>query len=244
MSVLDELRDLIATEDDEELPGREEIAERRREVKAEISELEDRLRYLESPRGSGEALREADRPEDLGRKLRQTRDRLEGLRALDEQLAERLRAAKAREREEELNEIVSDLPDLADEFVEAEAVLREARKALGEALVESQNLHRRVRRKGNDDAPTVHLSDETVDRLERIGERLPTNLGHTGLDHLRPPEPPPDPDRPRIVYDVGEGVRHFVGDFTRSAEHSHPGRPRWSGESGWESDYSEAEGIG
>lgn len=245
MTLLDELRHLLtAAPEEDELPSKEELAERRRDVKSEIAELESEVQRLESGKGRREAIAKADSPEEVGRRLRKVKDRLEGLRSLDEALTARQREAERQKREERLNEVVADLPDVADRFEEAEAELRAARDALGEALVESEKLERRVRRKG-EEAPAVHLDDATVDRLEGIAERL---RGHHfssgGFDHLRPPEPPPDPDRPRIIYDVGEKVRRFVGDWNRSEEHESPGRPRWSGESGWKSDYSEAEGIG
>lgn len=112
MTLLDELRDLLTADPEEdELPSKEELADRRRDVKSEIRELKSEVQRLESEKGRREAIAEADTPEEVGRRLRKVKDRLAGLRSLDEALAARQREAERREREERFNEVVADLPE-------------------------------------------------------------------------------------------------------------------------------------
>lgn len=232
MNILERLRDLLEADTP---PSAEEIAERRREVKAEIGELEARVQKLDSPRGRTELLEEAGTVEELGERKREARDRLEGLRDLDRELAARQQKAELAARQAELVDTVAELPALADRFEEAEAALREAREELEAALVETARIRVRLERERGSVA--VHLNTEAVDRLEEIVDRLPANVD---VSHLRAPEAP-DPDRPIMVYDVAAGVRRWVGDWSQAPPRA--GTPRHAREVGWTEDMSEATGI-
>lgn len=234
MSVLEKMRDLLTPGTEEDLPESEEIAAKRSEVREEIESLEDDLLRLRSDEGRREALREADGPEDLGRRKRLIEDRISGLEDLDSELVERQRAGKNREMQETLRAAAQDLPALADAYEEAMAAEREARSRLEEALSEVGEAHGRLYQR--DLAPDVALPEAQVDRLERLSDHL---SGHHGgaLDSLRP-EDEEETER-RVVKDVENRVRRFVGDWSgvdpRSAVPPAP--------AGWSNDYSAAEGI-
>lgn len=236
--MLDELRDMLTGTDDEQPPTKAELTEKRRDVQARIEEKEAELRRLRSKRA--EALAAEDEPGDVGRRIRSLEDEVADLEALDEELAARQREAEAREEAEEYEELLPRLPDLADRFEAAEAELRDARDELERRLIEARRLAFQIeRRRPREEGPEAYLEPEAVDRLERIAERLDANVGD--LDRLRPPEEP-DPDRPRIIYNVTEGVRRYVGDFSKADPRGVRSVTRR--ESGWDNDTSEAEGIG
>lgn len=207
MSILDNaLNRIMDSGDDRPLSKR--IADERRELKADISELEDRIQYIESPKGRKELLQEVDSPEELGRRRRQLRDRLEGLREQDSALAERQKAAKLEEQSEELEEMVDELPALAEEFEAAERRLREAREALEGAMTESRNLWGRVKSETRSD-PAVTLNPAALRQLRGIAERL--DGWHGKLDHLEPPAGEGGGDAAPRVYDARTGETHHPG---------------------------------
>ena len=207
MSILDNALSRIMDSGDDR-PLSERIAEERRELKADISELEDRIQYIESSKGRKELLREVDSPEELGRRRRELRDRLEGLQEQDSALAERQKAAKLEEQSEELEEMVDELPALADEFEAAERRLRETREELEAALTESRNLWNRVRNETRSD-PAVTVDGAALRQIRGIAERL--DGWHGRLDHLEPPAGEDGGEAPPRVYDARTGETHHPG---------------------------------
>lgn len=232
MKVLERVKGLLTSDAEEDPPTSEEIAERRREVRAEIERLEDELRTLRSDDGRREALAEADSPEELGRRKRLLHDRKEGLEDLDAELVERQREAENRERRENLRDAVEGLPELADELEAARARERKARAEFREALSDAIGAHSMLAVRNL--APEVELPEAHVDRLERLADELP---GAFTLDWLRPEDGDDEPER-RIVEDVVHEVRYFVGDWSDADPRQVEPAP-----AGWRDDWSRAEGI-
>lgn len=234
MDVLETVRNLIGIDAEEDLPASEEIAAQRSEVREEIENLEAELRKLRSDEGRRKALQEADGPEDLGRRKRLLRDRIEGLEDLDDELVERQRAAKNRETRSGLREAVENLPDLADAYERAMAAERKARAELEEALSEVGDAAATLDHRGLD--PNFALPAAQVDRLRRLSDDL---SGHHGraLDQLRP-EAEEESER-RVIEDVQNRVRRFVGDWSGIdwRDRVPPAPP------GWTNDFSRATGI-
>lgn len=232
MNVLEKMRDLITGDEEERLTA-DELGERRSEVREEIARLEDRLRVLRSDDGRREALLEAEEPEDLGRRKRRIRDRIEGLEDLAEELLRRQRAAEEREMRRTLHAKVEGLPERADELEAALAALSEARSRFREALEEAVEAHSTL--KVRDAEPAAALPDAQVDRLERLAEDLP---GHHRVDWLRPAAEDGEPER-RILMDPGDGVRYLEGDWSGVDWRERAG----PAPTGWKTDLSRAVGI-
>lgn len=235
MDVLRKMRDLLTPGAEEDLPPSEQIASKREEVRQEIEELEAELRRLRSDDGRRKALAEADSPEEVGRRRRRLRDRIDGLEQLDDELVRKQRKAKNAEMRAGLREAVEDLPDVADEFEAAMARQREARAAFESALSGVGEAVASLDHRGT--APEVALPEAQVDRLERLAGHL-SGAHDFALDSLRPDDAE-EPER-RVIEDVQNQIRRFVGDWSGvDWREAVPPAP-----AGWTNDFSRATGIG
>lgn len=237
MSLLDDLRDLITPGGgDEDRITSEEIGARRSEVREEIERLEAELKALGSDEGRREALAEADSPEDVGRRKRLIRDKLEGLEDLSDELLGRQREAENRERRRELRSAVEGLPERAGEVEEALARLRAARSRFEEALSGAVQAHATLAQR--DLAPDVELPEAQARRVERLAEEHLS--GARTLDFLYPDEGGEGEEPERFVReDVQNRIRYFVGDWSGVDWRERvPPAP-----AGWTNDFSRAEGI-
>lgn len=212
--MLEKLKALLTSDD---APTKKEIAERRREVRAEIEEVEDQIRRLEHDPAEG--LEEAKEVGDRARHRRDLEDRLEDLKALDKALGERQQEAEHRERVRRAQELKEEaIPELAEELKEAKATYRRLGRKLSKFIAETSGIRSKLNREGTD----FYLSRETVAALREIEEDLP---GHhaTALDNLEPPAE--KEDEKRIVQKVG-GETEFHGPWSDREIRRHGGGVR------------------
>lgn len=215
ISVLDMLKDLLTSD---EAPTSEELAERRREVRAEIEEVEGQLRRLEHDPAEG--LKEADEVGDRARRRRALEDRLEDLEALNAALAERQKEAEHRERVHRAGELKEEIPKLAEELKEAKAAYRRVGRRLSEFVAEAGRIRAKLGREGVD----FHLARDAVHRLREIHDDLPNHHAST-LDNLEPPEEK-DGQEKKIIQHVGEAETEFVGPWSDREIRRHGGGVR------------------
>lgn len=209
MGLADEIRGFFSGTDEPKTV--EGIRERRRKIRERIEELEAEVQRLDSPEGRRKLIAGAEDPEAIGRRKRQMRDELEGLRTKEAELGDELDPLLFRERREETEEDMAEIPDQIERLKRGTALRDDARSRLRDLLQAIIQSAAHLERRADLD---IRFSPATFRALEAVQDDIPGNFG-ASLKKLRPP-PEDAPDAKRVVvYEVRRGRRIFKGDWTK-----------------------------